>query len=113
MAYAAYRESFANHHVNPVALAHSCDTNLMVMDVTVASADAFQVRALLAAIPETGVVRCIPRLNDHLVVLKVKLPENRVGDVMHLLMTDVMHAEIGALTSWKRHMIQHGMTHGF
>lgn len=114
MAYAAYREFFTGHHHSNSATGPAvCAQKLLVLDVTVPSCDAFQLRGLLACIPQTGVLRCIPRLHDNMVMLEVKLPENRVNDVLHVLMTDMMNAEIGALTSWKRHMAQHGLTHGF
>jgi hypothetical protein len=112
MAYAAYRESFG---ANSVDASPQCrrPEHLMVLDVTVPSQDAFRVRQLLARCPATGVLRCVPRLHDGLVRLEVKLPASSVSQVMHALMTSIPSGEVGALTSWKRHMVAHGLTHGF
>ena len=85
----------------------------MVLDVTVPSCDAFQVRHLLSSCPNAGVLRCVPRLHDHTVVLEIQLPADRVEEVMHVLMTSVPSGEVGTLTSWRQHLTTHGLTHGF
>jgi hypothetical protein len=111
MAYAAYRESFgANRPHAPQGRRHE---NFLVLDVTVPSQDAFRVRQLLARCPATGVLRCVPRLQDKRVRLEVKLPADSVSQVMHALMTSIPCGEVGALTTWKRHLMDHGLTHGF
>ena len=112
MAYAAYRESFGANRLD-VSPQKRQPENFLVLDVTVPSQDAFRVRQLLARCPATGVLRCVPRLQDSLVRLEVKLPASSVSQVMHALMTSIPCGEVGALTSWKRHMVGHGLTHGF
>ena len=70
MAYAAYSESFnalgTGLQSVRVAPAHAVPSlkQLMVLDVTVPSTDAFKVRRLLAGFVYTGVLRCIPKLRD-------------------------------------------------
>lgn len=112
MAYAAYCESFNALNGNFVAVPAAHPKNLMVLDVTVPSCEAFRVRRLLAGCPQTGVLRCIPQLRDRTVVLEIQLPAERVQDVMHVLMTFVPSGEMGALNSWGHHLLTHGMTHG-
>lgn len=113
MAYAAYRESFGTNRCDAASAAHAQSRKLVVLDFTVPSSGAFAVRRLLADCPDTGVVRCVPRPHDSLVRLEIQLPAHRVHEVMHLLMSALPSGEMGALTSWQRHMTNHGMTHGF
>ena len=115
MAYAAYRESFGANRscLVPQERRLRPAEKPVVLDVTVPSRDAFRVRRLLAGFPDTGVVRCVPRPRDSLVRLEIRLPANRVADVMHLLMTALSSGEMGSLNSWQRHLTTHGMTHGF
>lgn len=113
MAYAAYRELFgANRfhalHVEPPSL-----PKLMVLDLTVPSCDAFQVRRLLADCPHAGVLRCVPRPHDSLVRLEIQVPTDKVDEVIHLLMTRIPNGEMGVLRSWQSHLVTHGLTHGF
>ena len=113
MAYAAYSDSF--NALSP-SLPPACapqPVRLMVLDVIVPSCDAFQVRQLMAGCPNTGILRCVPRLRDRTVLLEIQMPAKRVEDVMHVLMTSVPNGEVGALHSWRHHMTTHGMTHGF
>ena len=113
MAYAAYCESFTGLSSNLRAVPCAPSKKLMVLDVTVPSCAAFQVRHLLSSCPNAGVLRCVPRLRDHTVVLEIQLPADCVEDVMHVLMTSVASGEVGAVTSWRHHLTTHGMTHGF
>lgn len=112
MAYAAYRESFGANSPAAVQTLHVLNRQLMVLDLTVPSAEAFRVRRLLAGCPDTGVLRCIPRPHDSVVVLNIQLPADRVQEVLHLVMTRIPSGEVGALTTWQRHLISHGLTHG-
>lgn len=113
MAYAAYRESFGANRCDTPTEEHGQIQELVVLDFTVPSRDAFAVRRLLASCPDTGVVRCVPRPHDSLVRLEIQLPADRVPEVMHVLMSSLPSGEMGALTSWRRHLTGHGMTHGF
>lgn len=113
MAYAAYRESFGTSSRYLPPEAHPLPHELLVLDVTVPSRDAYQVRRLLAGCPETGVVRCVPRPRDSLVRLEIRLPAHRVADVMHLIMTRLPSGELGSLNSWQHHLTTHGMRYGF
>ncbi|MDB5966220.1 MAG: hypothetical protein JWQ72_2720 [Polaromonas sp.] len=116
MAYAAYSESFNGlrpvpaHRVPPV---HLVPENLVVLDLTVPSCDAYRVRRLLAACPHTGVLRCIPRLRDRAVMLEIQLPAEDVRHLLHLLMTSLPIAEVGTLSSWREHLTTRGITHGY
>jgi hypothetical protein len=112
MAYAAYRESFGANRFDAPPQGRRCE-NSMVLDVTVPSQDAFRVRQLLARCPAAGVLRCVPRLHESLVRLEIKLPADKVSELLHLLMASIPCGEVGALTSWKRHLTEHGLTHGF
>lgn len=113
MAYAAYRESFgANHPATPPA-APVLRQALMVLEFTVPSLAAFQVRRLLSGCPATDVVRCIPRPHQSVVLLEIQLPADKVPEVLHLVMTQLPSGEVGALRSWKQHLTTHGLTHGY
>ncbi|MBA4329173.1 MAG: hypothetical protein C0428_13170 [Polaromonas sp.] len=113
MAYAAYRESFGAYRCDAPSAGREQSRRLVVLDFTVPSSEAFAVRRLLAACPDAGVVRCVPRPHDSLVRLEIQLPAHRVPEVMHLLMNALPSGEVGALTSWQRHLTDHGLTHGF
>lgn len=113
MAYAAYRESFGANSCYAPPQERGQTKKLVVLDFTVPSRDAFEVRRLLASCPDTGVVRCVPRPHDSLVRLEIQLPADRVPEVMHILMSCIPSGEMGALTSWRRHLTEHGLTHGF
>lgn len=64
MAYAAYRESFDANSFYSLPPERRLPQKLVVLDVTVASRDAFQVRRWLAGDPDADVVRCVPRPHD-------------------------------------------------
>lgn len=112
MAYAAYCESFNALNNTFVDAPVARPKKLMVLDITVPSCDAFKVRRLLASCPQTGVLRCIPKLRDRTVVLEIQLSAERVQEVMHVLMTCVPSGEMGTLNSWSHHLSSRGMTHG-
>jgi hypothetical protein len=113
MAYAAYRESLGANLCHIPSGERGQSDRLVVLDFTVPSSDAFAVRRLLAACPDAGVVRCVPRPHDSLVRLEIQLPAHRAPEVMHLLMSALPSGELGPLTWWQRHLTDHGMTHGF
>jgi hypothetical protein len=113
MAYAAYRESFGVNRCYALPEEQGQIKQLVVLDFTVPSRDAFEVRRLLASCPGAGVVRCVPRPRDSLVRLEIQLPADRVPELMHVLMTCIPSGEMGVLTSWRRHLTEHGLTHGF
>lgn len=113
MAYAAYHESFGANSFSALPAQSAAPAKLMVLDVTVPSCDAFEVRRLLAGCPDTGVLRCVPKPHDRAVLLEVQLPANRVQEVLHLLMAHLPSGELGVLTSWQGYLTAHGMTHGF
>mgnify|MGYP000851063454 CR=1 FL=1 len=105
MAYAAYRES-----LGPVITRSVPDAPVwMVLDVTVPSSDAATLRRALAACPQTGVLRCIPKLDDHLVRLEIRLPQAMVSEVMHQVMVCVPGGEIGHLMPWRCHLQRHDL----
>lgn len=112
MAYAAYRELLGANSAAALPAVHAPGCPLVVLDLTVASGEAFRVRRLLAGCPDTGVLRCIPRPQDHLVLLEIQLPADRLQDILHLVMTLIPSGEVGALSSWQRHLRKHGLTHG-
>ena len=109
MAYAAYRESHAYRFSSP---GPSPRVKWRVLDVTVPSGDALVLRRALARCPDTGVLRCIPLLDEKRVRLEVKLPGAQLEDVMHCIMVCVPSGELGTLSSWRAHMLRHGLTHG-
>ena len=113
MAYAAYHDSFGANGFSASPAPPVLPGRLMVLDITVPSCDAFQVRRLLSRCPNTGVLRCVPKPRDRAVLLEVQLPADRVQDVLHLLMDCVPSGELGALNSWQGYLTAHGMTHGF
>ncbi len=105
MAYAAYRESFG-----PVTFRPALEAPIwMVLDVTVPSCDAATLRCALAACPQTGVLRCIPKLDEHLVRLEIRLPQTMVSEVMHQVMCCVPGGEIGHLMPWRCHLQRHDL----
>ena len=113
MAFAAYCESFGV----PVNLPDQSPvgTHLpqwVVMDITVPSVDAIRVRRALASCPGTGVLRCIPRLDEHRVRLEVRLPAHMTADVLHCVMGCVPTGEVGHLLSWRGHLRRRGLSSG-
>ena len=113
MAYAAYRDSFGANSFTALPAQPVLPGRLMVLDFTVPSCEAFQVRRLLSRCPHTGVLRCVPKPRDRSVLLEVQLPADRVQDVLHLLMDQIPSGELGTLKSWQGYLTTHGMTHGF
>lgn len=113
MAYAAYRESFGANTLRAPPAERPQSRKLMVLDLTVPSSDAFQVRHLLSNCPDTGVVRCMPRPHDGMVLLKIQLPADRMQEVLHLLVTSLPSGVVGAFRSWRSYLKEHGLTHGF
>ena len=113
MAYAVYCDSFKSLSslASPAQNRHA--NKLMVLDVTVPSGEAFAVRRLVHNCQQAGVLRCIPNLRDHTVVLEIQMPANRVDEVMHALMTTVPSGEVGNLSSWRHHLNTQGLAHGF
>ncbi|MFC5521609.1 hypothetical protein [Polaromonas jejuensis] len=108
MAYAAYCESFGA--IVPAAPSPA-RLKWRVLDVTVQSLHALLVRRALVNCPGTGILRCIPRQEEHLVRLEIRLPAHRADEVMHRIMTCVPDGEIGHLTLWRCHLQRHGLTH--
>lgn len=106
MAYAAYRESFG---LVAAQLPPEPSVQWMVLDVTVPSCDAAALRCALAACPQTGVLRCIPRLDEHRARLEIRLPAAMVAEVMHQVMTCLPGGEIGHLIPWRCHLQRHGL----
>ena len=113
MAYAAYCDSYNALGTRALPVQSKQLNKLMVLDVTVPSCEAYEVRRLVHECPQAGVLRCIPKLRDHAVVLEIKLPADQVQEVMHLLMTAVPSGEMGSLTTWRNHLVKNSMTHGF
>lgn len=109
MAYAAYRESFGQLTRRPVTAAVSAT---VVIDVTVPSGDALKLRRALAACQGAGVLRCIPRPDEHRVKLEIRLPLAAVDALLHEVMVCVPDGEIGHLTSWSAHLRRHGLREG-
>lgn len=113
MAYAAYCDSYNALAPRSLLAQGTQPDKLMVLDVSVPSCEAYLVRRLVHDCPQVGILRCIPKLRDHAVVLEIQLPQNRVQDVMHLLMTAVPSGEMGSLTTWRNHLVKNRMPHGF
>lgn len=109
MAYAAYRESLAYRFSSP---GPEPRIKWVVLDVTVPSCDALVLRRALAACPETGILRSIPQLEEKRVRLEVRLPGSQLEEVMHCIMVCVPSGELGTLSTWRAHMVRHGLTHG-
>ncbi len=115
MAYAAYLELFGANSARPSHTEISQAAALVVLDVTVPSLHAHEVRMLLAAYGNACVLRCIPHLQGKLVRLEIQLPTAIVDDVMRAVMSSIPSGEMGALTSWKAYSSA-GLTgshHGF
>lgn len=109
MAYAVFRESldsiFPGHFaVSPV--------EWLVLDVTVPSRDAFLVRRALAGCPDVTILRCIPRLDANLVRVEIKLCSNMKDEVMHRVICGAPGGEVGAFSSWRTHLLRHGLCDG-
>lgn len=113
MAFAAYCESFGvpvNLPDQPPVVIHL--PQWVVMDITVPSVDAMRVRRALAGCPGAGVLRCIPRLDEHRVRLEVRLPAHMTADVLHCVMVCVPTGEVGHLLSWRCHLRRRGLSSG-
>lgn len=109
MAYAAYSE-FLGSSLHRIAACRK--PAFVVMDITVPSLDAWQVRRALAACPGAGILRCVPMPLEHLVHLEVHLPAGRETEVMHCVFGCVPCGQIGRICSWDEHLTHHGLTHG-
>lgn len=110
MAYAAYCESFGL--VPSLSLPRPGATRWVVMDVTVHSRDAVWVRRALVNCEGAGILRCIPKLDEHQVRLEIRLPAQAAAGVMDCVMGCVPDGVIGPLLSWHRHLQRHGLSHG-
>ena len=109
MAYAAYRESLAYRFSSP---GPEPRVKWVVLDVTVPSCDAMVLRRALAGCRGTGILRSIPQLEEKRVRLEVRLPGSQIEEVMHCIMVCVPSGELGTLSTWRAHMLRHGLTHG-
>jgi hypothetical protein len=111
MAYAAYSEFLGASLLKPRATARH-QPAFVVMDITVPSAEAHQVRRALARCTDTGVLRCVPRPQERLVRLEVHLPPEMVDEVMHCVIECVPCGQIGRICPWDQHLARHGLCHG-
>jgi hypothetical protein len=107
--YAAYSE-FLGSSLAPLMPCGRLD--FVVMDITVPSLDAWQVRRALAACPGAGILRCVPMPHEHQVHLEVHLPAGREADVMHCVIDCVPCGQIGRICTWDEHLTHHHLTHG-
>ena len=115
MAFAAYCETFgmmANHPSVRTEDAAAYLPPWVVMDVTVPSCDAVLVRRALAHVPGSGVLRCIPQLDEYRVRLEVCLPAHTTQEVMQCVMACVSSGEVGNVLSWRSHLRRHGLNNG-
>lgn len=110
MAYAAYCDSFGL--VPSLSLPRPGATKWAVMDVTVHSRDAVWVRRALVNCAGAGILRCIPKLDEHQVRLEIRLPAHGTAAVMDCVMGCVPDGMIGPLISWHRHLQRHGLCDG-
>lgn len=114
MAYAAYREllgeTLVRLHLAPRP--ERTTPHWMVLDVTVHSCDALKVRRALVSCPDTGVLRCIPLVDDRRARLEIRLEAYRVDEVMHRILLSVPDGEIGHLLRWSCHLQRQGLKAG-
>lgn len=110
MAYAAYLDCYGVLSISRRVLLQG--PTFVVMDITVASAEALQLRRALTHCSSADVLRCIPQPHDRLVTLEVHLPADAIGDVMHCAIGCVPSGHIGRVCSWKAHLARHGLAHG-
>ena len=110
MAYAAYSE-FLGASLKPRAVARH-QPEFVVMNFTVPSTEALQMRRALARCPGAGVLRCIPRPCVAEVKLEVHLPADRVDEVMRCVIECVPSGQIGCICPWRDHLTRHGLCHG-
>ena len=113
MAYAAYQELFGIQARGTFPARPYRPDELVVMDITEPSRDAFQVRQLLARGRVGGVLRCWPRLQHSQARLEVMLPAKWVAQTMHDLMEQIPSGEIGQPMPWHCYVAGHGCSHGF
>ena len=115
MAFAAYCETFgmmANHPSVRTDAAAAYLPPWVVINVTVPSCDAVLVRRALAHLPGSGVLRCIPQLDENRVRLEVCLPAHTTQEVMQCVMACVSSGEVGNVLSWRSHLRRHGLNNG-
>lgn len=113
MAYAPYRDF-------PGLVEATSRTVFQVLDVTVASVDAYRVRRALAACDGVGVIRCEPLRHPGAahrnamprVRLVVRLPQSSYADVIHGVLDCVADGEIGPRVGWRLHLRRQGIAHG-
>lgn len=113
MAYAPYRDF-------PGLVEATGRTVFQVLDVTVASVDAYRVRRALAACDGVGVVRCEPLRHPGAacrdarprVRLLVRLPASGYAGVIRCVLACVSDGEIGQRVEWRTHLRRRGLGHG-
>jgi hypothetical protein len=110
MAYAAYSEFLGASSI-PRAIARR-QPAFVVMDITVPSTEALQVRRALARCPGAGVLRCVPRPHDREVQLEVHLPADRADEVMRCVIDCAPSGQIGRICPWIEHLSRHALRHG-
>ncbi len=110
MAYAAYSECYGV--LSRLRRPPRQRQAFVVMDITVPSTEALQLRRALARCNGADILRCIPQPHDRLVTLEVHLPIHTTGDVMQCVMVCVPSGQIGRICSWPAHLARHGLAHG-
>ena len=102
MAFAAYTELLGARSAREWPAARQ--QAFVVMEITLPTSEAFQVRRLLARAAHGGVLRCTPLAHDQRVKLEIRVEAEKCRHLMDELMLAVPVGEIGRVRSWTEHL---------
>lgn len=86
--------SFVDQH--PASFARATK-RFELINVVVASKDAWQARKALLACPDTAIVRCLPMHKDARVKLEIRFPVGQGDAVIHQIIACLPNGEIGGI----------------
>ncbi|WP_114969792.1 hypothetical protein [Rhodoferax ferrireducens] len=98
-AYRGHALTFVDPHPAPIALATK---RFELMNVVVASKDAWRARQALQACPDTAIVRCSPMHKDARVKLEVRFPAGRGDTVIDRILSCLPNGQIGGIVAYAK-----------
>jgi hypothetical protein len=101
LAFPAARASYRGHALtfvdqHPAAFVRTTK-RFELINVVVASKDAWQARKALLACPDTAIVRCLPMHKDARVKLEIRFPAGQSDTVINRILSCLPHGEIGGI----------------
>lgn len=101
LAFPAAPASYRGHALTfvdqqPTAFAHATK-RFELINVVVASKDAWQARKALLACPDATIVRCLPMHKDARVKLEIRFPAGQGDTVINRILSCLPHGEFGGI----------------